>query len=201
MWFPFGNFNNPAKVTPDVIKCWAEILQQVPQTRLILKYGGLDDANTAHRYRRQFAKYGIDQARIELQGRSPYDRMLAEYKRIDIALDPFPFSGATTSCEALWMGVPVVTCPLETFASRQTLGILSSIGVTDTVASDPKHYVQLSVELASDLERLAELRAGMRQRLASSPLCNGPEFAASFMRAVRTAWHSWCAHHCGGGTP
>ena len=188
----FGSFNNPAKVTPDVIAVWAKILGRVPRSRLILKYAGLDDPDTSQRYRQRFADYGVAPTRIELRGRSPYDRMLAEYNRIDIALDPFPFSGAATSCEALWMGAPVVTCPFETFASRQTLGILSCIGAAETIASDLDHYVELAVDLAKDSRRLRDLRTNMRQRLLDSPLCDGPLFAAHFMQAVRTIWHTWC---------
>ncbi len=90
------------------------------------------------------------------------------------------------------MGVPVVTCPMETFASRQTLSILSNIGLTETVASDPSHYVQLAADMARDLPRLAELRVGLRQQMAQSPLCDASRFAASFMQATRDIWQWRC---------
>ena len=118
-----------------MVACWAKILHRVPEARLILKYCGFDDRETSRQYLHLFADHQVAPARIELRGWSPYAQMLAEYHEIDLALDPFPFCGAATSCEALWMGVPVVTCPQETFASRQTLAILSSIGLTETVAS------------------------------------------------------------------
>jgi predicted O-linked N-acetylglucosamine transferase (SPINDLY family) len=134
----------------------------------------------------------VKPAQIELRGWSSYDQMLAEYNEIDLSLDPNPFCGATTTCEALWMGVPVVTCPMQTFASRQTLSILSNIGLTDTVASDPSHYVQLAVKMASNLPHLAELRLRLRQQMAESPLCDASRFAASFMQATRDIWRRWC---------
>jgi predicted O-linked N-acetylglucosamine transferase (SPINDLY family) len=161
---------------------------------LILKYIGLDDGSTSRRFLKLFVDQQVDAARIELRGRSGYDQMLAEYNEVDIALDPYPFCGATTSCEALWMGLPVVTCPRETFASRQTLGVLSSLGVTDSVASDLSQYVELAVSLAKDLPRLAELRAGLREQMAQSPLCDAEAFATSFMQAVDQAWRHWCEH-------
>ena len=188
----FGSFNSPAKVTPEVLATWAEILRLVPGSRLILKYRGLDDRGTAERYLRLFADLEVKPAQIELRGWSPYVQTLAEYNEIDLALDPYPFCGATTTCEALWMGVPVVTCPMETFASRQTLSILSNIGLTETVASDPSHYVQLAVGMAHDLPHLAELRMGLRQQMTKSPLCDASRFAASFMQATRDIWRRWC---------
>ena len=94
------------------------------------------------------------------------------------------------------MGVPVVTCPMETFASRQTLCILSNIGATETVASDPSHYVQLAVEMANNLPRLAELRMGLRQQMAQSPLCDASRFTSGFMQATREIWRRWCQTEC-----
>lgn len=197
----FGSFNNPAKITPEVVASWAEILRRVPNARLILKYRGLDDRGTSRRYLQMFADHKVAPAQIELRGWSAYAQMLAEYHEIDLALDPFPFCGAATSAEALWMGTPVVTCPLETFSSRQTLAILSSVGLTETVASDLSHYVDLAVGLARDLPHLANLRATLRNRLAISPLCDGPRFAAAFMEAVRGVWQEWCETDAATGKP
>jgi predicted O-linked N-acetylglucosamine transferase (SPINDLY family) len=118
--------------------------------------------------------------------------VLHEYGRIDLALDPFPYSGGLTTCEALWMGVPVITCPGETFASRHSLSHLSSAGVTETIARDLNDYVKLAVTLAHDLPRLATLRGRLRERLAASPLCDGNRFAENLMRMLRDVWQQWC---------
>ncbi len=188
----FGSFNNPAKVTPDVLAKWAEILERAPKTRLVLKYRGYGDPALTQRIEQFFADRKLDLTRIDLRDASSHAHMMGEYNQVDVALDPFPFSGGATSCDALWMGVPVVTCPMETLASRQTLGILSSIGMTETVARDENHYVDLAVALAEDLSRLADLRRGLRTRMACSPLCDADAFAATFMKSIREVWRNWC---------
>src|SRR5439155_3990992 len=131
------------------------------------------------------AGHGIDLGRVELRGRAP--DLLAQYHDIDIALDPFPYTGCTTTAEALWMGVPVITMPGETFAGRHSLSHLSNVGLTETIARDLDEYVELAVALANDLPRLAEIRAGLRQRVASSPLCDGKRFANSLLHLLRDA--------------
>jgi predicted O-linked N-acetylglucosamine transferase (SPINDLY family) len=118
--------------------------------------------------------------------------LLAEYHRIDVALDPFPYNGGLTTCEALWMGVPVVTCPGETFASRHSLSLLSNTGLTETVAGTLDEYVELAASLAGDLPHLAALRAGLREQMAASPLCDGKRFAGNLMRVLRDVWQEWC---------
>jgi len=105
-----------------------------------------------------------------------------------VALDPFPFSGSTITCESLWMGVPVVTSPGETFASRHSLSHLSNVGLTETIAQDLDEYVELVVSLAGDLPRLAVLRAGLRERMAASPLCDGKRFVANFAGVLQDTW-------------
>ena len=118
--------------------------------------------------------------------------MLAEYRRVDVALDPFPYNGGLTTCEALWMGVPVITCPAQTFASRHSLSHLSIVGLTQTIANNRDEYVELAAALANDLPRLAELRAGLRDRMAASPLCDGKRFANNLLHALRQIWRQWC---------
>ena len=187
----FGSFNNPAKITPEVVAVWAEIMWRVPGSRLVLKYIGLDSPCTSQRYRELFASCGIDPRRLELLGYTTYDPMLAEYNRIDLGLDPFPFSGSATTLEALWMGVPVITCPHETFASRHSLSHLSNVGLTDLVAHDLAQYMELAVALAGDWPRLAALRAGLRRQVAESPLCDGRRFAEHLMKLLRDCWREW----------
>jgi len=138
----FGSFNNPAKVNPLVVEQWAKILQRVPQSRLVLKYKGMSEPSVRARLADMFAGRGIDPQRLDFVGWSPHAELLADYQRIDVALDPFPYSGGLTTCEALWMGVPVVTCPGETFASRHSLSHLSNVGLTETIAADLRQYVE-----------------------------------------------------------
>jgi predicted O-linked N-acetylglucosamine transferase (SPINDLY family) len=188
----FGGFNSPAKVNAEVVVLWAEILKRLPSARLFLKYRGLDDVDVRGRFLALFAQQGVEPSRIELEGWSPHADTLAAYRRVDIALDTFPYSGCTTTCEALWMGVPVVTWAGETFAQRH-FSHLAVVGVTETVARDPGHYAEIAVGLAIDLPRLADLRASLRPRMASSPLCDGERFARNLLLALRGAWRAWCA--------
>jgi predicted O-linked N-acetylglucosamine transferase (SPINDLY family) len=116
--------------------------------------------------------------------------LLPHYDGIDIALDPFPYGGGVTTLEALWMGVPVVTLPGETFASRHALTHLSNVGIEGTIARDLDHYVDLAVSLAADLPALAALRAGLRDRMRASPLCDGEQFANDFLALMRSVWRA-----------
>jgi predicted O-linked N-acetylglucosamine transferase (SPINDLY family) len=184
----FGCFNNPAKITPQVVEVWARILQRLAGARLVLKSKGLSESGVARRFVEMFAAHAIDPGRLELLGHSPRAELLAEYHRIDIALDPFPYNGGLTTCEALWMGVPVITCPGETFASRHSLSHLSNAGLTEAIARDLGEYVERAVALAGDLPRLAVLRAGLRERMAASPLCDGKRFAANLASVLHHVW-------------
>ena len=141
----FGCFNNLAKITPRVIATWAEVLHRVPTARLVLKTHQFHDRPTAERVLAGFAELGIAAARIELRGSSGHRAFMAEYGQIDIVLDPFPYSGGLTTCEALWMGVPTVTLPGEIFASRHSMSHLSNVGLSDWVARDVQDYVELAV--------------------------------------------------------
>ncbi len=188
----FGSFNRRAKVTPQTVEVWAKVLDLVPQSRLVLKYKAMSDLSIARGLAEEFARHKVDPGRLECLGWSAHPALLSEYNRIDLALDPLPFNGGLTTCEALWMGVPVVTCPGETFASRHSLSHLSSVGLTETIATTLEEYVELAVSLAGDLPRLASLRAGLRERMAASSLCDGKRFAANLMSVLRDAWQEWC---------
>ena len=187
-----GSFNNPAKINAEVIDVWVEILRKLPSARLLLKYHGLDDDRTQQRLRAQFVDRGVSGDRISLRGWSSFSELLAEYNQVDIALDPFPFSGGATSCNALWIGVPLITCPGETFASRHGLSYLSGLGRTETIAGDRQQYVRLAVGLAEDLDRLAALRSQLRQQMSRSPLCDGQRHAANLLEVLRTVWRNYC---------
>jgi len=188
----FGSFNNLAKITPEIVAVWAEILRRTPTARLSMKYFGLADEAIRQRFLDQFAARGVEPQRLDLLPPSPYNEYLAAYQQVDMVLDPFPFSGGATTCEALWMGVPVITCPGETFASRHSLSHLSSVGLTETVARDLDDYVALAVSLAGDLPRLAAIRARLRSQMAASPLCDGSRFARNLMDLLRDVWRQWC---------
>jgi len=191
----FGCFTNLAKVTPCVIAAWAAILGRLPGARLVVKSHALADADTARRVRDAFAALGIAADRLELRGPSPHRVFLSEYGGIDIALDPFPYSGGLTTCEALWMGIPTVTLPGETFASRHSLSHLSNVGLEDWVAASASDYVALAVAKAGDLDQLAALRRGLRARVKASPLCDARRFGVGLGVALRFAWRDWCAAH------
>jgi predicted O-linked N-acetylglucosamine transferase (SPINDLY family) len=187
----FASFNNITKITPEVVAVWAEVLDRVPNSRLMLKHHGLGDESVCSRYLGLFTARGADPRRLEFAPPSHYAEYLAAYGQVDIALDPFPFGGGATTCDALWMGVPVLTCPGETFASRHGLSHLANVGLTETVARDRDEYIALAASLAADLPRLAALRAGLRPRMAASPLCDGKRFAANLMTLLREIWQQW----------
>jgi protein O-GlcNAc transferase len=183
----FGSFNNLAKITPEVVAVWAAILRRASTARLVLKYRGLEDQSVRRRYLDLFAAHDVGAERLELLPWTSYQEYLATYQQVDLALDPFPFSGSATTCDALWMGVPVVTCPGTTFASRHSLSHLTNVGLTETIAGTFDEYVELAVRLAGDLPRLAGIRARLREQMLASPLCDGRRFAANLMRVLREA--------------
>lgn len=191
----FGCFNNLAKVTPATIAAWAEILRAVPTARLILKTHQFADAATAARIRTAFAEAGGDPERLELRGGSGHRAFLREYNDVDIALDPFPYSGGLTTCEALWMGVPTVALAGEIFASRHSVSHLCNVGLDDWVATSREAYVAMAIAKARDVPALAALRSALRVRVRASPLCDAPRFARGFAAALRHAWRDWCAQH------
>lgn len=188
----FGCFNNSTKVTETVIACWSRLLHALPEARLYLKFKPYGDTVVRRRYQTLFARYGIEPERIKFSGHSSRDQLLAAYHEVDIALDPYPYNGGTTTVEALWMGVPVVTWRGDRFASRAGETILSNIGLQECVADSEDSYITKAIELASNLPRLAEMRTTLRQQLLNSPLCNGPSFTRDLETTYRIMWERWC---------
>jgi len=191
----FGSFAQPSRVTDEVIAVWAQVLAAVPLSRLLLKsrnrYG---DAGNRDRLLGGFATRGIDPARIAIE--SAHDshlNHLSRYNRVDVALDTFPFSGATTTFEALWMGVPAITLPGSRFVARMAGAILTAGGHPELIAASKDEYISIAVSLACDLSRLASLRRALRRDLSASPLCDGPAYARSIERAYRAMWRKWCS--------
>jgi predicted O-linked N-acetylglucosamine transferase (SPINDLY family) len=190
----FGCFNNFAKVTEPMLLLWARILHQVPGSRLLLKTRALSSENARQRVRQVLGEAGIDSECLELRGHEPaHDDHLALYQRLDVALDTFPYHGTKTTCEAMWMGVPVVTLAGKTHPSRVGVSLLNNIGLPELVANSPEEYVRLAVELAGDPPRLSHLRSTLRQRMEGSPLMDAPRFARDMETAYRSMWQRWCA--------
>jgi predicted O-linked N-acetylglucosamine transferase (SPINDLY family) len=175
-YITFGSFNNTAKLNHTVFALWAQVLHAVPGSRLILKWRTFQDAEFRQTVHQTFATLGIDPQRVELRGASFHVDLLKEYADIDIALDPFPFTGGMTSCEALWMGVPVVTWPQGRVVSRQTHAFLHAIGLPELSASDAEDYVRIVTGLAQDAVYLSGLRNGMRDRMRASTLMDTKGF-------------------------
>lgn len=185
----FGCFNNLPKITPEVIALWSKILQSVPNSRIILKIRWFDDQPTRDRYLSLFADCGIDSRRVKLIGVIPDpNHHLAFYGNIDIALDPFPYHGTTTTCEALWMGIPVITLAGQTHVSRVGVSLLTTVGLPELIASTPQEYVDKAVALASDLPTLSQLRANLRQQVAASPLCDAVAHTQAMEATYRQFW-------------
>jgi FkbM family methyltransferase len=197
----FGSFNNLTKMNDAVVELWARILLSVPNSRLYLKTGQLHDADVREQTRRRFAAWSIAPERLLLGGTlgSIADH-LSEYNKIDVALDTFPYPGVTTSVEALWMGVPVMTLHGDRFLSLTAKSIAHHAGLPDWVAVDKDNYVAKAVAFTSNLERLAALRAGLRQQVLTSPLFDAPRFARNFEDALWGMWQAWSATHAESGS-
>ena len=188
----FASFNNNAKLTEEVVACWSRILRAIPRARLYLKYPPFGDTDIQNRYQGLFADQGVDSERIIFSGASPRKEFLATYREVDIALDPYPYTGGTTTLEALWMGIPVISLCGDRFLSRIGVSILTNIGLTECVVDSEDAYVAQAIALASDLPRLAVLRNSLRSRLLSSRICDGPGFTRDLEAAYRRMWEAWC---------
>jgi protein O-GlcNAc transferase len=185
----FGSFNNLPKVTPRVLETWSRILTRVPNSRLFIKSLGLSAVSARDYCLGHLTSHGIDPARIELLGWLPSTGSHLElYNRLDIALDTFPYNGTTTTCEALWMGVPVITFPGQIHTARVGTSLLTHAGLQEMIATDVEGYIRLAVDLAEDRARLSSSRSAMRPKLAASPICDGRRIARQLEEAYRTAW-------------
>ncbi len=190
----FGSFNNISKLSPEVIRVWSEILGRVDGARLVLKGKAFADPPTRARYAALLAANGIAAERVDLLSRiEPVGNHLRAYDGIDIGLDPFPYNGTTTTCEALWMGVPVITLAGEHHVARVGASLLTQCGLAGFIAGDEADYVAKAVALAGDLSRLTELRRTMRARLERSPLTDYAGFARNVEVAYRRMWQDWLA--------
>jgi predicted O-linked N-acetylglucosamine transferase (SPINDLY family) len=198
----FGCFNALPKITEAMLALWLRVLLAVPGSRLLLKNLGFGDPATLLRTRALLEKAGFTPEHVELAvpPKTSADH-LATYGRVDIALDTFPCHGTTTTCEALWMGVPVITLRGETHTSRVGASLLGSLNLRGLIASQPEEYIRIARDLGTDVPRLETLRSTLRERMAASPLMDAPRFARNLEQAYREMWREWCAGRRTAQTP
>ncbi len=187
----FGSFNALSKVTDSVIRRWASLLREVEGSRLLMKAGALGEEEVRVAVAQRFEAQGVPRERLTLMGWAPgLGRHLEQYREVDVALDTFPYNGTTTTCEALWMGVPVVSLEGASHAGRVGASLLGAIGASDLVARSEGDYVLAAASLAADRDRLDGLRRGLRARAQGSPLCDSPAYGARFAEALVGLWRS-----------
>jgi predicted O-linked N-acetylglucosamine transferase (SPINDLY family) len=188
--------------TDEILYLWVRILQQVPRSRLTVKNLALRSRSVVRRLHAFFENRGIASDRVALisHQNSPLDH-LESYDRVDLGLDTFPYHGTTTTCEALWMGVPVITLAGRCHVARVGASLLTNVGLSELVTGSPDAYVESAVATARDLVHLATLRAGLRERMQRSPLMDAPRFARNLEAAYRTMWHRWCAQPAPASVP
>lgn len=188
----FGSFNRLSKLTEPVIGAWASIVKGTPDSRIMIKTRGIEEQRVAERLLGKFADCALPADRIVLRPSGGHRQMFLEYGEIDIALDAFPFNGGLTTLEALWMGVPVVTVEGDTVVSRQTTSALRNIGLGELAFLNVATFIEGAIDLASDLERLAELRRTLRPRMTASVLRQPEQFTRDLEALYRRMWHAWC---------
>lgn len=185
----FGSLNTLAKVNDGVVELWAKLLEAAPNSKLAVHVpGGQSNPSILDR----FARLGIPSGQLDPLPRRNRDDYLALYNRIDIALDPFPYCGGTTTFDALWMGVPLVTLAGQLPLARAGVSILTNLGMPELIAQSPEHYIRIAAEFAADKPRLAQIRSTLRSRLRESVLLDEPRYVRDLERAFRNAWQHWC---------
>jgi predicted O-linked N-acetylglucosamine transferase (SPINDLY family) len=185
----FGCLNNFAKVTDITLDLWSRLLRRVPDAQLLL-YARAETHR--ERVRRTLREGGVEESRAIFVGHQSLEDYLATYRLIDVALDPHPYGGGTTTCDALWMGVPVVSLAGRTAVSRAGSTLLSNVGLERLVARNEEQYIELAAALIRDASALAALRRELRRRIESSPVMDAKQFARDVEAAFRNVWHAWC---------
>lgn len=184
----FGSFNQLVKSTAHVVLVWSEVLKRVPDSKMLMVGRGFNDLSLRERFLERFAAAGIEEDRLELMAGTTHPGLMERYNLVDISLDTFPYVGGTTTCESLWMGVPVVTFTGERFCSRHSSSHLKSAGLPELVAPDIEGYIDIAVKLAEDIDRVEAYRTSLRDQCAASPLCDAKRFAKNFTKAMRQMW-------------
>ena len=189
----FGTFNEASKFSPSVLRLWCEILNRIPEAELVFKCRPFGEEKTKEYMFSVFQKYGVDESRVRLLAFiQSADGHMGTYNEIDIALDPFPYNGTTTSFEALWMGVPFITREGDRHCARVGMSMLKSVGLEEFIADSDEAYVQKAVDIAADRDRLLAIKLGLRERMRKSALCDNARFAGHFGDALRDMWQQWC---------
>ena len=191
----FASLHALAKINEPLLERWAEILQQVPASRLMFVAAGLAEANTRQRLGNYFSTHGISPDRLEFRGRQSFQEYLALHHEVDVMLDSHPFSGHTIACHGLWMGVPVITLAGDRHSARMVASVLTNLGLPEGIAQTPEGYLPAALAMVGDLGRLADLRRTLRSRMADSPLLDSRRFAAEVEKAFRAMWKAWCRNH------
>jgi protein O-GlcNAc transferase len=191
-YITFGSFNNFVKVNRELIILWSRILKAVPTSRLVMKTDSFCDKTIRAYAVDRFRQRGIPAERIVLLSPDPSPKHLESYNLIDIGLDTFPFNGGATTCEAMWMGVPVITIAGTAYHSRVGVSLLSNGGLPDLVARTSEEYISIAVSLANDLKKLQILREHLRDMMRYSPLCDAKKFTLNLETCYRTIWGKWC---------
>gem|GEM_PF-3504595 len=191
-YITFGCFNNATKINDALLTQWATLMHKVSGSKLFLKSFNFENEILAEHVLSFLEFHGINRERVRLEGMSPHQGLLESYNDVDIALDPWPYSGGLTTCEALAMGVPVVTLPGPTFAGRHSASHLVNAGLQELVATDWENYINITVGLTKDLESLSVIRTNLRNILLDSPVCDGQRFAKHFTDAMRAVWQRYC---------
>ena len=192
----FGSFNNIMKLSPRTISLWADLLHELPEALLLLKAPSLNEGSVAERFRSLFREQGISPDRLMLEGPEELSLMMQRYGAIDIALDPTPYTGGTTTLQALWMGVPVLTLLGSNFVGRMGASFLTALGKQEWIATHDDHYRSIAVSLANQLPNIRQNRAALRSQMALSGLSDPQSYSASFQHLLRRIWQ----HHCNGST-
>lgn len=192
-YITFGCFQNLSKVTDSVLVVWGQILAQLPNARLRFQSKQLRDKQVAEALYARLARYGIEAARVKLHAASSREVYLYAHGQVDMILDTFPYTGGTTTCEALWMGVPTLTLAGETLLARQGASLLSAAGLPDWVADNEASYIKQAVVFANNFNQLAVLRNGLREQVLASPLFDGQRFAKNFENTLWKLWEDYQA--------
>lgn len=191
-YITFGCFNNTRKIHRDVVKLWSAILHLVPSSRMLLKWHGLETEEKQSRLRAWFVEDGISAERLSFAGASSTTEYLEEYGRIDIALDPFPYNGGSTTLDALWMGVPVVTLDGRLAVQRTGTSVLTAIGLPNLATQTPEQYLSVALAVAEMVANIPNLRHEVRQSMLSSPIMDEIGHVRDVENAYREMWRTWC---------